>query len=266
MRRSVVLRCDASPVIGFGHVFRSLALAREFVERRARVTFVVAENVDAVRIVEREGYPVTSAALTDLASVDALILDARGTTPPRAEVDALRARGVLIAAIDDPTERRLSADLVFYPPIPQVEELGWDGFSGARFVGGEWVVLRREFGEPPTRPPRAKATVLVTMGGSDPAGMTLTALEGLAQSTEPFRIAVVLGPGYGERQRLQKEVRAIGRPVLVYEQPSDMRAVMLGADLAVAAYGVTAHELAATATPSVLMCLTADHERSATAF
>src|SRR5438093_1148415 len=239
MRRSVVLRCDGSPVIGFGHVFRSLALAREFTDRGARVTFVVSGNDEAVRLVERDGYPVTP-TLTAVPRVDVLVLDARGTAPARAEVDALRARGVLIASIDDPTERRLSADLVFYPPIPQAEELGWDGFTGTRLAGGEWVVLRREFGEPPIRPPRAKPTVLVTMGGSDPAGMTLTALEGLARSTEPFRIAVVLGPGYAERQRLQDEVRAIGRPVLVYEQPADMRAVMLDADQAVASYGVTA--------------------------
>jgi spore coat polysaccharide biosynthesis protein SpsF len=247
-------------------VFRSLALARELVDRGARVTFVVAETVDAVKLVEREGYPVTSSALTDLPRFDALVLDARGATPPRSEVDALRVQGVLIAAIDDPTERRLSADLVFYPPIPHVEDFGWDGFSGTRLVGGEWVVLRREFAEPPHRSPRTKPTVLVTMGGSDPAGMTLTALDGLKRSSEPFRITVVLGPGYRERQRLQEEVRGIGRPVVVYEQPSDMRALMLGADLAVAAYGVTAHELAATATPAVLMCLTADHEQSAIAF
>jgi spore coat polysaccharide biosynthesis protein SpsF len=181
-------------------------------------------------------------------------------------VDALRARGVVIAAIDDPTDRRLSADLVFYPPIPQVEDFGWAGFSGTRLVGGEWVVLRREFAEPPRRSPGKRPTVLITMGGSDPAGMTLTALAGVARSTEPFRITIVLGPGYRDRERLQQEVRATGRPVVVFEQPSDMRALMLGADLAVAAYGVTAHELAATATPAVLMCLTADHERSAMTF
>jgi spore coat polysaccharide biosynthesis protein SpsF len=128
------------------------------------------------------------------------------------------------------------------------------------------VVLRREFAEPPQRSPGKTPTVLVTMGGSDPAGMTLTALEGLARSTEPFRITVVLGPGYRDRQRMQENVRTLGRPVVVYEQPSDMRTVMLGADLAVASYGVTAHELAATATPAVLMCLTADHEEAATAF
>ena len=265
MKRSVALRCDGSQAFGFGHVFRSLALAREFVDRGAGVTFVIVEDRDAIRIVEREGYPVTSAALTDLPAPDALVLDVRSATPLRSEVDALRARGVLIAAIDDPTDRRLSADLVFYPPIPHVEDFGWDGFSGLRLVGGEWVVLRREFGEPPIRPPHAKRTVLVTMGGSDPAGMTLTALEGLARSSEPFRIAVVVGPGYRDRPRLQEEIRTLGRPVVVYEQPSDVRAVMLGADLAVASYGVTAHELAATATPAVLMCLTDDHERASTA-
>ncbi len=81
MTRSVVLRCDGSAVIGFGHVFRSLALAREFVDRGARVTFVVAEDDDAVRLVEREGYPVTSAARARLPECDAAFRHLRGGAP-----------------------------------------------------------------------------------------------------------------------------------------------------------------------------------------
>lgn len=259
---SVALRCDGSPAIGFGHLFRSLALAREFVERGADVTFVTTRGPEAVALVEREGYAVRD-GLAAVPTADALVLDVRDETP-RGAIDALRARGVLIATIDDPTDRRLSADLAFYPPIPQVEEFGWRGFTGARLVGGEWVVLRRAFAEAPVRTARARATVLVTMGGSDPAGMTQTAMEALGAMSDEFDVDVVLGPGYQDRERLEACIPRLARRVRVLEQPSDIRAVMLGADLAVASFGVTAYELAATATPAVHLCLTPDHARSAT--
>ena len=272
--RHVVVRCDASAAIGYGHLVRSLALARELADRDAHVSFAMMHDAEAVTLVKREGFEVARAgdrppAVWDgLATVprkhmDALVLDVRDDAP-RARVDALRARGVLVAAIDDPTERRLSADLVFYPPIPQVEEFDWRGFAGTRLVGGEWVVLRRAFGEPPVRAVRGRTTVLVTMGGSDPAGMTLAAVDAVTTMTERFDLTVVQGPGHRDRERVEGRLGGLRRSVVILERPSDMRAVMLDADVAIASFGVTAYELAATATPAMYYCLTPDHARSAT--
>jgi spore coat polysaccharide biosynthesis predicted glycosyltransferase SpsG len=272
----VVLRSDASAAIGFGHLFRSLALARELADRHSDVTFAMIEEAEAVALVEREGFTVIRSGAHPAEvwdgletiprkAMNALVLDVRDDSP-RSRVDALRARGVLVATIDDPTERRLSADLAFYPPIPQVEEFDWRGFSGTRVVGGEWVVLRRAFAEPPVRAVRQRPTVLVTMGGSDPAGMTLTAVDGITRMTERFDLTVVLGPGYRDHERLGVRLGRIGRTVMIVERAADMRALMLDADVAIASFGVTAYELAATATPALHLCLTADHARSATLF
>lgn len=273
---SIVVRCDASPAIGFGHVIRSLALARELTDRgAATVSFAMCEGI---ALVSREGYRVLAAepdgpfdaqawlsGCVSRARADALVLDVRDELP-RASIETLRAAGLLIATVDDPTERRLAADLAFFPPVPQVREFDWSGFSGALLVGAEWVVLRRQFAEPPVRASRARPTVLVTMGGSDPAGMTLTAVEALVALPDSFDVTVVLGPGYGDRMTLDERLARSRHPITVVEQPADMRAVMLNADLAVASFGVTAYELAATATPAVFLCLADDHARSASVF
>jgi hypothetical protein len=151
-----------------------------------------------------------------------LVLDVRDDLAPAA-VERMRARGVMIATIDDPSERRLAADLAFHPPVPQVEAFDWTGFTGARLVGAEWMVLRRAFANAPTRAVR-------------------------------------------ERQALDQRLEHSGRRAAVLDQPADMRAVMLGADLAIASFGMTAYELAATATPAIYLCLTADHAQSASLF
>lgn len=265
----VLLRCDASPAIGFGHLFRSLALAREFVDRGCEVGFAVAEGPQAVALIERDGHPVVAAAVglqrIDRGDVDALVLDVRDASP-RPAIDAFRARGGLVAVIDDPTDGRLSADLAFYPPVPQIEALDWRGFTGVRLVGAEWVVLRRAFSEEPVRVARDRLAVVITMGGSDPAGMTFTAVEGVSAMTGTFDVTVVTGPGFGDRDRLEARLAELERHAVVADQPSDMRAIMLRADLAIASFGVTAYELAATATPAVYLCLTPDHARSASLF
>ena len=157
-------------------VVRSLALARELQGRAgAAVCFAMREGPGGMALVVREGYRLLasdSAAGVDggdwigdcvrRTRADALILDVRDDLP-RPSIERLRAAGVLIATIDDPTERRLAADLAFYPPIPQIDDFPWQGFTGTRLVGCEWVVLRRAFARPPKRPMRARPVVLVTM-------------------------------------------------------------------------------------------------------
>ena len=96
--------------------------------------------------------------------------------------------------------------------------------------------------------------------------MTLTAVESLGRMTDAFDLVVVLGPGYAPSRALDELLARLPHRATVLDQPTDMRATMLGADLAVASFGVTAYELAATGTPAVYMCLTDDHARSATFF
>ena len=67
------------------------------------------------------------------AGATAVVLDVRDDLP-RSVIRRLRKDGVLIATIDDPSDRRLDADLAFYPPIPQVQTMNWAGFTGKLFV------------------------------------------------------------------------------------------------------------------------------------
>lgn len=266
----VVLRCDASRSIGYGHLFRSLALARELADRGCDVRFAI-DSPDAVPLINGEGFAVVPRAGSGngmrgvelMTGLNAVVLDVRDVMP-RAGIEALRARGVRVAVIDDPTDNRLSADLAFYPPVPQIEEFDWTGFTGTRLVGWEWVVLRRAFAQPPVRTEHEPPIVLVTMGGSDPAGMTLTAIAAIGKVSGSFGVRIVVGPGFVHHGDLEKLLVRLKRPTVVFERPTDMRTVMLDADLALTAFGVTAYELAATATPAIYLCLTADHARSAT--
>ncbi len=277
---SVLLRCDGSPEIGLGHVVRCLALADELRDaHKCRIAFAMREGPLGFGMVQEKGYPVLTApdakqpfsypewmtrGITKLGA-RALILDVRDDLA-RSDVEKLRERGIIVAVLDDLSERRLAADLAFYPPVPQVHELDWAGFTGQLYVGWEWVVLRRDFTRRLQRVPHERPVVLVTMGGSDPAGLTLKVVAALDLLDEDFETVVVLGPGYCHHDSLRKVLARSRRQYDVREGVTDMASVMAQVDLAVASFGVTAYELAAMGVPAVYLCLTQDHAQSALVF
>lgn len=288
----MLIRCDGAPEIGFGHVVRCLALADELRDSHGcQVDFAMLRGPQGFAQVQAQGYAVYQPAdgaevlgeghwLQELITSNqhqALILDVR-TDLANAAVQSIRASGVLIVTIDDPSERRLLADLAFYPPVPQVERLDWTGFTGQRYVGWDWVLLGPQFAEAARRARARRAqsltwapyddrqlTLLVTMGGSDPAGLTLMALEAIEKIDGDFRVLVVIGGGFVHDAALAEWLASAKRTYHVRRDVTDMASLMAEADLGIAAFGVTAYELAAMNVPAIYLCLSDDHAESASA-
>ncbi|MCL5966099.1 MAG: hypothetical protein M1550_02605 [Deltaproteobacteria bacterium] len=194
-----------------------------------------------------------------------LVLDVRDDLS-RETVEGLRKEGLRIALLDDLGQKRLSADLAFYPPIPQVRRLEWGGFTGKLFVGWEWVALRRQFASIPSHTSHGRPTVLVTMGASDPAGLTLMAVAALDRLGEDFDAVVVEGRGFSRHEELEARLAGARRRFELLRNVDDMATLMARADLAVSSFGVTAYELASAGVPAIHLCLTDDHAKSALEF
>ena len=293
MTKRILIRCDAAPEIGFGHVVRCLALADELRDQHGcEVSFAILQGPQGVEQVQESGYVVHQPQADSLRLLDegrwlqrlvsdtatqVLVLDVRTNLAVEA-IQQIRAQGVLIVTIDDPSDRRLAADMAFYPPVPQVERLGWIGFTGKRYVGWEWILLRLQFARyrdqivnkavdrRRDKDSSLPLSVLVTMGGSDPGGLTLIALKALDQIEQTLHVAVVLGRGYIHESALQHWLPQARRTYDLRRDVKDMPAIMAKADLAISSFGVTAYELAVLGVPAIFLCLTDDHAESARAF
>ena len=270
----VSIRADCTAEIGYGHVMRSLTVARALAVRgHARVRFLMAPGSDAAPV-ESLGLEVARLAggetgpdgLSGLASPGdgPLLIDSYAVA--ERDLEALRRAGYRVTLFDD--ENRLD----FYPcdvvvnSAPGAQRLPYRGLPETRFcLGTDFFPLREEFrlaraGR--SEGGRAASSMVVTCGGSDPEDQTSRILETTAPATRQLDVVAVLGPGYrGRAESLAKTLTN----VTCRHRVEDMAALFNNVDLAVSAAGGTAMELAYMGVPTVLLALSEDQEKMAAA-
>jgi spore coat polysaccharide biosynthesis protein SpsF len=267
-----LIRCDGGGKFGYGHVKRMVALARALRDREGvGVSFAVHGTEDALTPIRRAGFEAElvgsdSAKLrqvVDTRAPDMLVLDCR-EGPTYAELAALKAD--VVAIIDDASERRLAADVAYYPPVPQAEALDWTGSRCAPRIGWQWSLLGLAQSPPRAKPVSPRPTLLVAMGGSDPQELTLRTARALTRLDPIFRARFVIGPGMQDRERVAGAIVKLKSNFETIEGADDLATEYACADLALAAFGVTAYELASFGVPALYLSLTEDHALSASAF
>lgn len=281
---TAVIRCDASPSIGLGHLVRCLALAEVLRDEQSfGITFITHPSEVATQMIaeQRHRHTLLKAGCDDWEQVeqyllktkaDVLILDVRDGIN-RDTIKNLRQKTKsLLVDIDDAEEKRLECDWVFFPPVPQVEKLAWSTLHGELKSGWNWVLLRLQFQQAHRNQIQSKRTtsliprLLVTMGGSDPAGMTLKAVRALREVKAPFHAIFVLGASFCHETAFWKELNNVSFPHEIQRSVHAMADLMSSCDLALACFSITAYELAATGVPAIYLSLTDDHLQSSLTF
>ncbi len=272
--RRVLVRCDANSTLGFGHLIRCLAVAEELRDSfSCGVRFAMLQDAIAKRMAIEAGFPMDDVEPADentwlekqveTTRTHALLVDVRTALGPTT-LERCRTQGTLVAVLDDASPRRLAADLAFYPPVERAFALDWQGSSTEVSIGWEWVPLRRSFAAASSAF-NPDGPILISMGGSDPRGLTSRVLEALEQvPLLPLRI--VLGPGFEAKPQLIEQIQRSPHKVEVLESIRDMRNAMQGVGLAILCFGVTAYEAAAAGLPAIHLCLDDDHVSSSKAF
>ncbi|MFN3648002.1 MAG: UDP-2,4-diacetamido-2,4,6-trideoxy-beta-L-altropyranose hydrolase [Armatimonadota bacterium] len=279
-----LVRADASFDIGTGHVMRCLALAQQALDLGSPVTWaaaelpaplrerIEAEGIAVERVAARPGSPDDAAATLELIRRSEprwLVLD--GYQFGREYCRTLRRGGASVLALDDGDHaERLSAgepieaDLVLNQNVGAAPELYTGRVEPERvLVGPRYALLRREFRQHPSGAgavARVATRVLVTMGGSDPRGLTAAVIRALKLLGGSLEARVLAGAANPHFEALQELARGDER-IRLMRSAADMPAEMAWAEVAVAAAGSTCWELAYMGLPSVVIPA-ADNQRS----
>lgn len=271
----ILIRADASPTKGTGHIMRCLALAEALRDQGDRVAFVTAEITPSLadRLADDgwDHYAVTDndpAAILDLSrrlKADALVVDSYWLDADWRAVVRPGFRAVL--ALDDLADRPVHADLV-WNPSPLAHTLPYDQVApGAGLLFGDaYLLLRREIAlaaSGPRLPLANRDSILLTFGGSDPAGLTVPVVKRLAPALPAgTHLDVVAGGSNPALDCIRAACARFPGRVRLHLDSRRMGELMAGAGLAVTAGGGTVAELAALAVPTLLVVV-ADNQAPA---
>jgi UDP-2,4-diacetamido-2,4,6-trideoxy-beta-L-altropyranose hydrolase len=249
----ILIRADASVEIGTGHVMRCLALAQAWQDHGGEAVFALAESTSAILArLAGENCGVVSVAgcigsaedanhtveLARAHSAQWVVLD--GYHFDTGYQERIKSGGRKLLCVDDMGECECYvADLVLNPNLNASETSYRNRHPSTRLLlGPRYALLRREFVKWRTwnRDILALAQrVLITIGGSDPDGLTRKLLEfpefpGLVST-------FVLGGSAREPPDFQESPAA----ELIRDQ-GDMAQIMARSDIAVICGGVTLWE------------------------
>jgi spore coat polysaccharide biosynthesis predicted glycosyltransferase SpsG len=269
--RGVFFRVDGGRSMGMGHVVRCLWLASALRDAYGSpVTFCMDQDHIGISAVQSRGWPVLRVAAEELGGgeCDALIIDLPGGVSAEA-VRSLRQRNPrsVVVLMHGNCTGRIEADVIVSPIERLPDPSSWQGFRGERYEGPVYAIVDPAFAGVPRRSfcvvhePR----MLVSMGGSDPYGLTLQVLRALDSMEEAFQVTVAIGPAFLHEEELRKWLAGARRQYECRREDS-LLDLMVNSDIALVSFGTTVYELAAAGLPALALSITEDHAQSAEVF
>jgi len=274
----LVIRADASPDIGTGHVMRCLAIAQTWQAEGGTVHVIGQMTSGLEERLETEGGAVQEVDSTPGCESDALetaqMARERGAT--WCVIDGyhfdglyqrrLREEGVRVLVLDDYGHAdRYEADLVVNQNIDAEASLYRNRAEHTDLLlGPRFALLRGEFW--PWRESRRSLQseahrVLVTLGGADPENCTEKVVDALGQlEREGLQCTVVVGGSNPHTSSIRTAAERADVSIDLRSNVSNMAALMAEHDIAASAGGSTCWELAFMGIPNVILVL-ADNQR-----
>jgi spore coat polysaccharide biosynthesis protein SpsF len=266
-----LIRCDGGGMLGYGHVKRTLTLAKSLREREGFiVVFALNGEPEAADLLKGAGFETimlprigqTNAFVALVADhrPDILIVDANANVS-RDMLTRISTQVGIIALIGDASDRRLAATHAYYPVASQSRGVSWGNAQTKVQAGFEWALLG--FDPAPASAPAARhdaerPTILVSMGGSDPLELTRLVARALVKVAAPFRARFVIGPGFRGSQGLVRDIKALNPAFETVQGLHNLAKEFADADLALLSFGVIAYEAAALGVPALYLALSDD--------
>jgi len=269
--KPLIIRADASPEIGTGHVMRCLALAEAWQNTGGEVCFVSACDAPALEVrLKNEGIQILhisqeagtlgdadeTARIAHERGADWIVVD--GYNFGAEYQKTIKDAGLSLLFIDDyghadhyyadiVLNQNIYADGTFYPSYE----------SYTRFLlGTKYALIRKEFliwSGWHRDIPKVARKILVTLGGSDSDNITLNVIEALRiLDFAGLEVKVVIGDANPHFDLIHNKVQDLSNFTLI-KNAKNMPELMAWADVAISSGGSTSWELLFMGVPSLVI-------------
>jgi spore coat polysaccharide biosynthesis predicted glycosyltransferase SpsG len=252
------LRTAAGPQIGFGHLRRSLIIARELRDCFRPLFLIDLQDIWSRDFLIQAGFDFFDgdpARLWALMPDPAVILiDTRIPDGLDRLIECARIRNVSVVSIHDLGLNPVASDVQIdgsILPLPTNSKR-----NGIQYSGPSYMVLDpdyREFHQEKKLIRRKIKSVFVNLGGGDSRRFFLRVLQGM--KLWGHRMEVIGAPGFADWGQEELE-RMDWNPVIFRWESGSIGHFLFQADLAITAGGISAYEALCTGTP--LMALSYD--------
>jgi len=253
-----IICVESSKTRGMGHFFRSLLYASFLQKRHVPFILLINDDEKAVEILKNKGVPFQIVDYADEADwetpliekyrADVWLQDKFETHISMAE--HITKNDILFCAVDEFGPGVELCDIHFGGMIYLT---GHEVGGKKIYCGPEYVILNPEI-DSYRRVRRKVYNVIVSLGGSDPYGMTVEAVDQLCKTD--LNVEVIIGPDFSHRAELDR-VNAKNYPVL--QNVPSLIEEFSRFDFAITGGGVTCCEASSSGLPCMIIA-NAPHE------
>lgn len=253
MKRTLLFRVDGGKIWGtsMGHIRRAILLAAKLKDKY-EVIFVMKNYSDGIRFVKKRGITVsiinvddnTDQVVIDLCekfNPDMIIMDL-AVCPYSRLFEYARIKNIKAIVFDIAGKFLADADILINDSFVDEFTL-YPGISNrtSKYLGPKYFIIE-ETGL--VIPPLKRVTdIMITFGGSDPAGLTVKLVCSLPEIFSKFKVNIVLGPLFTEKDEIRQ---AVGerKCMFVHDNPAHFLRLLSRQDLVITAAGRTLYECA----------------------
>ena len=240
----ILIRVDAYPEVGFGHLIRCMALAQAIEQQGAKVHFIgqlcpSAQSLLAGNVVMPFTNEEQASSLAK--QYDGVILDSYQLNGD--DIATYTQASVSLLLDDEDNRGSLAVGMLTNP----IEGKAYQHVSGVKLIGSSYAVLRQQFCVTNFPDITTRKRILIMMGASDVAKLTLAVCELLLALGYSKRLDVIIGPAIAHADEIVSWCQL--HQVNYFQNVKNMAQRMQHCCFAVTAAGGSLFELAKAAIP-----------------
>ena len=266
----VAIYCKASISDGMGHIYRQVNLANELSKQGWEVSFYIPHFAPAIDLLTRCGFTPTLVDPEALISeyfnkfYDVAILDIQDTT--ESLICSIKKFIPWIVSFEDLGPGRNHTDILIDCNLAPSESKKLT-FDTRTLFGIDYSVLHPDFADYHERPREFNASlqsVLITMGATDPQGLTLPLTQLLLKEKKDLKLTALTGHNTTSASQFD-ELASQFKSLNLSGPVSNMAKTLWEHEVVICAGGVTLHEAIAVGTPAFVISQT-EHQQSKARF